>query len=135
MVAARLIVVIVLCFTPISYLTRIWDFISPYDIYGIPLWMFIVFALYLFLVPKKRKSSGVSPTGVAVAGIVAHKYLKKPSVYSEDPNIEIISVNPKLTEWEVAYRYINKERIGIQKQKFSGNATSLSTGKFKINWP
>jgi hypothetical protein len=66
-------------------------------------------------------------TGVAVA-----KALKQPSVYSEDPNVIILSVHRKMTKWEVSYK--DNKSPGIKKQKFSSNTKSMSTGDFKINW-
>ena len=68
-----------------------------------------------------------------LTAMAAAKALKQPSVYSEDPNIEILSVHRKLNKWEVTYKYKDNKH-GIQKQKFSGNTTSMSTGSFKINW-
>jgi hypothetical protein len=69
-----------------------------------------------------------------VTGMVAAEALKQPSVYSEDPNVEILSVHRKFTKWEVTYKYKDNKRHGIQKQKFSRNTTSISTGDFKISF-
>ena len=69
-----------------------------------------------------------------ITGMAAAKALKQPSVYSEDPNIEILSVHRKLTKWEISYKYKDNKRHGIQKQKFNSNTRSMSTGNFKIEW-
>jgi hypothetical protein len=134
-----LIVFVILLFAPFKYVVIIWDFVSPYNIFGIPLWVFIAFGLYFVIFLKKKNSSGVSTTGsisatnVLATAMAAEKFLKKPSVSSEDPDVEIISVNRQLTGWEISYRHHNY-KVGIQKQKFSSNTTSLSTGSFKIKW-
>ena len=45
-------------------------------------------------------------------------FITLPQVYSEDPNVEILSVHRKLNKWEVSYKYKDNKRYGIQKQKF-----------------
>jgi hypothetical protein len=88
------IALLVLLFLPFTLLKALLSVLS-FSIFGIPLWGFLIFGLFIFLPRSKKKTNGEKSTNQkimewVVTAAVARTILKKPEfAFPDDPSVQI----------------------------------------------
>ena len=134
------IALLVLLFLPFTLLKPLLSVLS-FSIFGIPLWGFLIFGLFIFLPRSKKKTNGKKSTnqkimeGAALA-VLAHKLIKKPLLNFKDPESRVVEEKICFDlSWDMKISYINNGCNSTSTKNITRNTRSSSfAGGFTVDW-